>query len=175
MDAFTGLLNPPVYVVTAATGDGRRAGCLVGFASQCSLDPTRFAVWLSKANHTYDLALEVRTLAVHLLPHDRHDLAERFGSLCSAETDKFAGLPWHEGPDGTVVLDDALGWFTGRVHERVDGGDHVAFILDPVLTRAAGTSGTENTEGTEGTEGTAEERAALTLHGVGDIDAGHPA
>lgn len=31
-------------------GGRERAGCLVGFASQCSLRPVRFAVWLSEAN-----------------------------------------------------------------------------------------------------------------------------
>ncbi|MFF1377819.1 flavin reductase family protein [Streptomyces sp. NPDC058308] len=159
MDAFTDLLSPPMYVVTAVAEDGRRAGCLVGFASQCSLQPVRFAVWISKANHTYRLARQARTLAVHLLPRDRHDLAERFGSLCSAETDKFAGLKWHEGPDGTLVLDDALAWFAGRVHDRVDGGDHVAFFLDPIAVHAVGAGG----------------RAPLSLHDASDITAGHPA
>ncbi|MET7360986.1 flavin reductase family protein [Streptomyces sp. NPDC005562] len=154
---FTGLPDPGVYVVTAAA-EGERAGCLVGFASQCSVQPSRFAVWLSTANHTYRLALRTRTLVVHLLPHDRHDLADRFGSLCSAETDKFAGLDWHEGPDGTPVLDDALAWFAGRVHSRFDGGDHVAFVLDPVAAYVAET----------------EDRTPLSLHDASDINAGHP-
>ncbi|WP_037896978.1 flavin reductase family protein [Streptomyces sp. NRRL S-920] len=160
--AFTALANPSVYVVTAAA-DGRRAGCLVGFASQCSLQPVRFAVWLSKANHTYRLALAAHTLTVHLLPRNRHDLAARFGSQCSADTDKFDGLPWHEGPGGAPVLTDALAWFTGRIHDRHDAGDHVAFILDPI---AAHTEAATHDHG---------DRAALTLHDAGDITAGHPA
>ncbi|MFF3642913.1 flavin reductase family protein [Streptomyces sp. NPDC002564] len=155
---FTALAHPAVYVVTAAADD-RRAGCLVGFAGQCSLDPVRFAVWLSKANHTYGVALSARTLTVHLLPRDRHDLAERFGALCGAETDKFSGLDWHEGLGGAVVLGDALAWFTGRVHDRFDGGDHVAFLLDPVATHTP----------------TADGPGPLTLNDATDITAGHPA
>lgn len=49
MDAFIDRLNPDMYVVTATAGD-ERAGCLVGFASQCSIRPVRFVVWLSKVN-----------------------------------------------------------------------------------------------------------------------------
>ncbi|MCZ9345338.1 flavin reductase family protein, partial [Streptomyces sp. TRM76130] len=55
MDVFLGRLDPEMCVVTAAAGR-ERAGCLAGFASQCSLRPARFAVWLSEANRTYEVA-----------------------------------------------------------------------------------------------------------------------
>ncbi len=160
--AFTALADPAVYVVTVAA-DGQRAGCLVGFASQCSLSPVRFSVWLSKANHTYRLALAADTLTVHQLPRNRLDLAERFGSACSAETDKFDGLAWSEGAEGAIVLTDALAWFTGRVHDRYDGGDHVAFVLDPIAAHTK--ASVDERDG----------RAVLTLYDAGDISAGHPA
>ncbi|WP_343242452.1 MULTISPECIES: flavin reductase family protein [unclassified Streptomyces] len=159
--AFTALADSSVYVVTAVA-DGQRAGCLVGFASQCSLEPVRFAVWLSKANHTYRLALAASALAVHQLPRARHDLAERFGSLCSDRTDKFAGLPLEEGPEGALVLSDSLTWFVGRIHDRCDGGDHVAFLLDPIAAHAPAPNSPETV-------------SPLTLHDAGDITAGHPA
>ena len=47
----------PMYVVTAAVPDEReRSGCLVGFATQCSMDPPRMIVCLSRTNHTYRVA-----------------------------------------------------------------------------------------------------------------------
>ncbi|MFD9789811.1 flavin reductase family protein [Streptomyces sp. NPDC059070] len=153
-DDFTALVDSPVYVVTASA-DGQRAGCLVGFAGQCSLDPVRFVVWLSKANHTYLVARRTTVLAVHLLGQD-HELAVRFGALCGAEADKFDGLALAEGPEGTPVLTDALAWFTGRVVDRFDGGDHVGFVLDPSTVRAR-------------------DGEPLSLHQTLDITAGHPA
>jgi len=51
-DTIVGELETPAYVVTAADGDDR-AGCLVGFASQCSIEPPLFVVWLSKLNRTW--------------------------------------------------------------------------------------------------------------------------
>src|SRR5690606_8349284 len=48
-DRFTDALDYPMYVVTAEA-DGERAGCLVGFGSQCSMRPARFMVWVSELN-----------------------------------------------------------------------------------------------------------------------------
>ena len=42
------------------------------------------------------------------------------------------GAPWHEGPHGLPILDDAAGWFVGEVLSRYDVGDHVGFLLEPV-------------------------------------------
>ncbi|MFK0203286.1 flavin reductase [Streptomyces lavendulae] len=78
LDPFTDDLDGPVYVVTVAVG-AERAGCLVGFASQCSIDRPRFIVWLSVANHTYRVARGAGYLTVHLLRRDDRALAELFG------------------------------------------------------------------------------------------------
>jgi flavin reductase (DIM6/NTAB) family NADH-FMN oxidoreductase RutF len=128
-------LEYPMLVVTAAAG-GRRGGCLVGFAAQCSISPPRFVVWLSHRNHTLAVAREAAVLGVHLLSADDQGLAELFGSRCGEEVDKFAAVTWHEGPGGVPLLDDCPRWFVGRVLERFDSGDHDGFLLEP---EAAGT------------------------------------
>jgi len=133
-DAFAdavGDLEYPMFVVTAAAG-GRRAGCLVGFAAQCSISPPRFMVWLSHRNHTLAVAREADRLGVHALSSDDRDLAELFGSRCGEEVDKFAHCRWREGPAGVPLLDDCPRWFVGRVLERFDAGDHDGFLLEPV-------------------------------------------
>ncbi|MFD8374791.1 flavin reductase family protein [Streptomyces sp. NPDC059688] len=155
LDGFLGRLNPDMCVVTAAA-DGERAGCLVGFASQCSIDPPRFAVWLSKVNHTYHVARAAHHLAVHLLTRDQRDLAELLGGQTGDEIDKFARLDWWEGPGGAPVLADAAAWFVGTILHRTDGGDHVGFVLDPVRW------------------GGDRDGPLLKLSHVSGIDAGHP-
>ena len=55
-DALMAQLDQPLVVVTTAAGD-ERAGCVVGFHVQCSIEPRRVAVWLSKANHTFRVSL----------------------------------------------------------------------------------------------------------------------
>jgi hypothetical protein len=44
-----------------------------------SMGPERYCVWLSKANHTYRVALRSTHLAVHFLTAADRGLAERFG------------------------------------------------------------------------------------------------
>ncbi|MEU1470521.1 flavin reductase family protein [Streptomyces sp. NPDC005761] len=130
LDPFTDALDYPLYVVTAEAA-GERAGCLVGFASQCSIRPARFIVWLSKANRTYRVAARADRVAVHLLGRDQGHLARLFGGETGDRTDKFTRTAWHPGPGGVPVLDEAPAWFVGRVESRVDGGDHVGFLLVP--------------------------------------------
>lgn len=134
MEAFeklVSMLDYPMYVVTTRVGD-QRAGCLVGFTSQVSIGPPRFLVGLSDKNHTYRIARDATHLAVHLLPRTHRELARLFGSETGDHTDKLARAGWHEGPHGLPVLDDAAGWFVGKILGRHALGDHVGFLLEPV-------------------------------------------
>ena len=133
-DTFNGLvgdLDYPMFIVTAAA-DGDRAGCLVGFATQTSIDPSRFLVCLSRANRTYRLARGATALGVHLVPAGADRLAELFGGETGDRVDKFARVAWHDGPAGVPILEECHNWFVGRVLDRFDAGDHVAFLLEPV-------------------------------------------
>lgn len=130
-DALQAHLDPAVLVVTVAAGD-ERDGCLVGFATQCSIDPTRFLVCLSVRNRTTRLAAEATTLAVHGLRRDQRDLAELFGGSTGDEVDKLSQVDWRPWTDGTPLLEDARRWFVGRTLDRVRFGDHTGYVLDPV-------------------------------------------
>ncbi|GAA3290597.1 flavin reductase family protein [Streptomyces cinereospinus] len=159
MDVFTDRLDPDMCVVTAAA-DGSRAGCLVGFASQCSLRPVRFAVWLSEANRTFRVARAAEFLAVHLLSREQLGLAELFGGRTGDDgVDKFRDVRRRHGHGGAVVLEDAEAWFVGRIVGHVGGGDHAGFVLDPVEWGAREGSG----------------RPLLRLGDVCGIEPGHPA
>ena len=120
-----------MYIVTVV-GGGQRAGCLVGFMTQCSIDPLRFLVCLSDKNRTYRVAQDAHVIAVHLVPSDAADLAALFGTETGDEMDKFERCAWHEGPDGVPVLDACPNWFAARILNRRPVGDHVALLLDPV-------------------------------------------
>ena len=63
-----------LFIVTAAHGN-ERDGCLIGFATQVSIHPTRFLACLSVKNRTYRLAAQSPTLVVHTVPDDAEELA----------------------------------------------------------------------------------------------------
>ena len=126
-------LDMPMQIVTAAVPEsGERGGCLVGFAAQCSITPPRYMVWLSKKNHTLTIARRAQVLAVHFPTADQLDIAARFGTRSGDHVDKLASERWHEGPHGVPILDEIPRWFAGRITERLDSGDHVAFMLEPL-------------------------------------------
>jgi flavin reductase (DIM6/NTAB) family NADH-FMN oxidoreductase RutF len=124
-------LDTPMFVVTVGAG-GERSGCLVGFATQCSIHPPRFLACISVKNHTAPVMARATHAAVHVVGEDRRDLAELFGGETGDEIDKFTRCSWHDGPAGTPVLDGVEGWFVGKVLGSFDLGDHTGYLLEPI-------------------------------------------
>jgi flavin reductase (DIM6/NTAB) family NADH-FMN oxidoreductase RutF len=150
---FVAALDYPLYVVTTAV-ESEPTGCLIGFATQCSIHPPRFLACISKKNHTFQLAGRAAVFAVHVVDEKNKALAELFGGETGDQVDKFARVPWHY-VDGVPVLDDCARWFTGSVLEQIDLGDHVGHLLQP-LTVEAGPA-----------------REQLTYQQARDIEPGH--
>ena len=137
-NALMALSDPSMVVVTTAD-DRERAGCLVGFHAQSGLEPGNFTVWLSKANHTFRVAVFARSLAVHFLAADDLDLAATFGTISGDDRDKFALSGWHAGPDGVPLLDGCPNRIVGRKVALLDTrSDHVCVVLDPIETHYDG-------------------------------------
>jgi flavin reductase (DIM6/NTAB) family NADH-FMN oxidoreductase RutF len=159
LDGFVSGLDYPMFVVTAAGGPGAadRSGCLIGFATQCSIDPPRLLVCLSKANHTYRVARSAPLLAVHRLDAGQRDLASLFGETTGDTVDKFTRCAWRPGPGGVPLLTDSAGWLVGDVVDRIDLGDHVGFVLAAAEVRPA------------------DGGRPLAFSDVRDLQAGHPA
>ncbi len=150
-------LDGPMVIVTTAAGEAR-AGCLVGFHAQCGMQPARYAVWLSKANHTYRIGALADLFAVHFLAQEHRPLAELFGTLTGDEVDKFERCSWSSGPSGVPLLDECANRIVGRRIAWLDSGaDHVCLMLDPIDSERTGST------------------RWLTFGQVMDLDAGHPA
>lgn len=149
-------LDYPLLIVTVADGD-ERSGCLVGFATQCSIHPPRYWVCISKANHSWGVAMRAEAMVVHVPSAEERALAELFGQATGDEVDKFAQADWGTGPDGvTPVLSGCARWFAGRVLDRVDSGDHTSFLVEPFAASQG------------------RERGQLGFQAAKDMSPGHP-
>ena len=124
-------VDPPMFAVTTAA-DGVRAGCLVGFTTQCAVNPVRYLVCLANANHTARVAAAADLLAVHALGEEHHGLAALFATTTGDCIDKFAHCGWTAGPGGLPILTGCDRWFVGRIVDRHDLGDHTGLVLDPI-------------------------------------------
>jgi flavin reductase (DIM6/NTAB) family NADH-FMN oxidoreductase RutF len=160
IDAFDELmsgLDQPLVVVTTVH-DGERAGCLVGFHVQCSIEPRRYAVWLSKANHTFRVGIHSDVFAIHLLGRDDRELAELFGTTTGDEADKFTRCDWHPGPGDVPLLDGCPNRIIAQKHTLLDdGSDHVCLVVEPIRVDGGG------------------DFAPLRLSEAGHLDPGHEA
>jgi flavin reductase (DIM6/NTAB) family NADH-FMN oxidoreductase RutF len=155
--SLTSDLDYPMVIVTAAH-DGERSGCLIGFQTQCSINPPQWAVWVSKENHTHRVVRSAAVLAVHFPSVDDMDLARLFGEETGDEVDKFAQCTWRDGPDGVPLLERIENRIVGRVLDRVDaGGDHLCVLVDATDSTYEGPL------------------RPLTFQRVRDFDPGHPA
>ncbi len=127
---LTGSIDYSMLIVTTAVAD-ERAGCLVGFATQCSIEPPRFLVCLSEQNRTLRVAARSDALVVHFVQAGDEALVALFGSRTGDELDKFERCEWHPGPRQLPVLDGCRRWFAGTILERRQLGDHVGYVLEP--------------------------------------------
>ena len=149
-------LDYPMIIVTVEA-DGERSGCLVGFHTQCSIDPPRFWVGISKKNHTYGVARRAQHLALNFPSAGDIDLAKLFGERTGDESDKFAQCGWTAGPHGVPLLDACPNWLVAQVLQQDDGGDHVWFMVEPVAAQHG------------------REQQQLGFQMVKDLEAGHDA
>lgn len=147
-------LDYPLYIATTCAGE-ERSGCLIGFATQCSVHPPRFLACLSVKNHTFGVAMRARRLAVHIVEKDDRRLAELFGGETGDAVDKFAQVAWRP-VHGVPVLEECTRWFVGNVIAHFELGDHCGFLLEPQETATGKSS------------------KPLTFQQARDIDAGHP-
>jgi flavin reductase (DIM6/NTAB) family NADH-FMN oxidoreductase RutF len=157
LEELTERADATMIVVTAAYG-GERAGCLVGFHCQCSIDPVRHAVWLSKANHTCRVAIQATHLGIHFLGTEDKGLARLFGEHTGDDTDKFARCDATDGAHGVPLLSACPDRIVAqRMTAMDDGSDHICFIVEPV-------------DGHRGAD-----RTSMRLSDVSDLEPGHAA
>ena len=124
--------------VVAAAADGDADACLVGFTTQCSIEPPRFAVFLSKMNQTYrarDAGHRARRAPDPPRPaRARRALRRHQREGRSRQAVRMAVAP----RTGRRPVIEECDWFAGTIEARLDAGDHVAFVLAPFDGRVPG-------------------------------------
>jgi flavin reductase (DIM6/NTAB) family NADH-FMN oxidoreductase RutF len=132
MDAYGRQVDYALQVVTTTSAQGEPSGCLVGFATQCSIVPPRFLVCISKVNHTYFASEHSGSVALHLIGRDQISLATLFAETSGDTVDKFSRCAWQPGVTGAPVLSECVAWLEGSIIERWSVGDHQALLVRPV-------------------------------------------
>lgn len=122
-----------VVVISAMTSDGP-----VGFTCQTfgslSLEPILISFAARSDSNSWKLVREATHVGVNILASDQEALARVFATT---GIDKFAGVAWSKGPEGTPFLEGALAYLEGAIASLTTHGDHEVAVVavKNVLTR----------------------------------------
>ncbi|WP_324752318.1 flavin reductase [Roseovarius sp. Pro17] len=114
-----------VTVVTAYDGEGAPLGFTANSFTSVSLDPPLVLVCLANSSRNYDALINASGFAINILAETQIEISNTFARPVE---DRFATIDWHDGPNGSPILDGACGWFDCSMHKTVEAGDHVILI-----------------------------------------------
>lgn len=139
VDRVYRLLDPPLWLVTAADGD-RRGGLIATFVARASIVRRipRMVFGAANHHHTRELIESSGRFALHLLYPHQTDLARHFGLTTGKDLDKFSAVEACATPGGCPLIESALGWLDCRVETRMDSGDRTVYLA---AVEAGDTSG----------------------------------
>jgi flavin reductase (DIM6/NTAB) family NADH-FMN oxidoreductase RutF len=122
-----------LYVVGARAG-ARRNAMTLNFATQVATDPKLIGISVWKQALTHELVGEGHVFALNLIDREDRAIVRKF--VKPVEVDEAGhslnGFPFHDGPSGAPVLDQAVAWVDCRVQSDLDCGDHTLFVGEVV-------------------------------------------
>ncbi|MGI8808538.1 MAG: flavin reductase family protein [Acidimicrobiales bacterium] len=122
-----------LYVVGSRAGE-RRNLMTLNWATQVSSDPKVLAIGVEKGAFTHELIAEGRVFTLNIVDREDRAVVRKFTK--PVEVDDAAhtmnGFPYHDGPTGAPVLDQAVAWVDCRLHSSVELGDHTLFLGEVV-------------------------------------------
>ena len=114
-----------VTIITAIDAEtGGPLGLAASSFTSVSMDPPLVLFCAGKSSSTWPKISASGHYCVNILGHDHEHLSRQF----SSKGDKFAGVNWHIGPSGSPIIDEALAYIDCKIHQEVDGGDHVIAV-----------------------------------------------
>ncbi|TRD23035.1 flavin reductase family protein [Palleronia caenipelagi] len=116
-----------VTVITTCTPEGP-LGITANSFSSVSLDPPLLMWMPAKSSRRYRPFTECTRFAVHVMAAAQKDTS----SLFVRDGNPFDQLHWHEGPEGTPLIEGCLARFLCETYAVHDAGDH-SIVLGRIL------------------------------------------
>ncbi len=124
MKAFNRQFVTGVTVVTTME-DGKPKGLAVNAYSSISLEPPLVMVCVQKTSSTYPALFASTHLGINILSREQKDTVSTFASK---STDKFADIEWHQGPEGSPLIDSSSAMIEAEIRERFQAKTHTIFV-----------------------------------------------
>ena len=122
-----------LYVVGSRAGD-RRNGMTLNWATQLSFDPKLLGIGVERDAFTHELITEGRMFSLNIIDREDRAIVRKFTKPVEvdAEARTLNGFPYHDGPSGAPILDQAVAYVDCEVRNPVDCGGHTFFIGEVV-------------------------------------------
>jgi flavin reductase (DIM6/NTAB) family NADH-FMN oxidoreductase RutF len=121
---------PSGLYVVGARAAGRANGMTLNWATQLSFDPKLVGISVEKAALTHELVAEGGAFSLNILDREDRAVVRKFTKPVEVDEERrtMNGFPFHDGPSGAPILDQAVAWVDCRVRQSVDVGDHTLFV-----------------------------------------------
>ena len=123
--AVLGRFASGVTIVTAVDRRGRDVGMTVSAFASLSLDPPLVLICIDHDASIYGVLSKTTHFTANILSSGQEAIARRFAEK---DTNRFDGIGYERGQNGTAVLFDVLGYVECKVVSRHEEGDHDIII-----------------------------------------------
>ncbi|MFI8518812.1 flavin reductase family protein [Streptomyces sp. NPDC085481] len=124
--ATLGRFTTGVVAVTALReSDASPVGLAVNSFTSVSLDPALVLFCIARNSTSWPQVRTAERFCVNILGEHQRELSNR---LATSGDDKFRGVRWTATPNGTPVLDGAIGWLECSVEAEYAAGDHDVIV-----------------------------------------------
>lgn len=114
-----------VTVVTARGSDGAAYGFTANSFTSVSLDPPLVLVCVGDGVQGVEAFRACERFAVNILSDSQQALSRSFAD---DTPNRFPAADWRDGPHGSPILGDGLGWLECAAERRIDAGDHMILV-----------------------------------------------
>jgi len=114
-----------VTIVTTIDANGYPCGMTASSFASVSLAPPLVSVAIDHSAAVHPALRAARYFAINILEEGQEALSRRFAA---GLPDRFEGVGWRRGPEGHVLVDDALAWLCCEKIREIPAGDHTIFI-----------------------------------------------
>jgi flavin reductase (DIM6/NTAB) family NADH-FMN oxidoreductase RutF len=122
-----------LYIIGSRAGD-RRNGMTGNWVTQLSFDPKLVGIGVEHEAYTHELITGGRVFSISLIDREDRAIVRKFVKPVEVDLEArtLNGFPFHDGPTGAPVLDQAVAWIDCELRQQADVGGHTLFLGEVV-------------------------------------------
>ena len=118
---------PTGVTAVAARVDGQPVGMAASSFTAVSLVPPLVSVCVGAESATWPTLAGAHRVGISVLAEEQGELCRQ---LSRRGVDRFAGVAWHDSPDGAVFVRGAAAWLECTLYDQLPAGDHHIVLFE---------------------------------------------